>query len=226
MRQAVLACATVEAELRPLLPPDVELRVMEQGLHRAPDRLRERLQQEIETIDADEILLGYGLCGNGVVGLVSRRARLILPRVDDCISILLGSSDRYREEFRREPGTYWLSHGWIEHGENPYTDYQRCLQKWDEATARWVAGELLKGYRRLVLIDTGACPVMRIRGYAMEFAAFFGLRYEEMKGGDCLLRALLSAEERDDRFVVIEPGHEISAELFGPAMAIAEGAEP
>src|SRR5512133_2415672 len=105
-RLVVLACKVIEDELRPLLAPNVEFRSVEQGLHRHPEKLQESLQQEIDSIDADEILLGYGLCGKGVVGLKSSVARLVVPRVDDCISLLLGSLDRYHEEFEKEPGTY------------------------------------------------------------------------------------------------------------------------
>lgn len=223
MKRAVVACKTLEAELRPLLPPDVEFRSLEQGLHRTPERLRESLQQEIDSVDADEILLGYGLCGNGVVGLGSPRARLVIPRVDDCISILLGSAERYQEEFHREPGTYWLSFGWIEHANDPYKEYRRCVEKYGEETARWVAGEMMKGYRRLSLIDTGACPIDQLRDYARRFAAFFGLQYTEMVGSDAMLRALLSLDRTDHQFVELEPGQVVSADMFLPALSTVNG---
>jgi hypothetical protein len=219
MRRCVIACKTVEAELRAILPPDIEFRSLDQGLHRTPERLRESLQQEIDSIDADEILLGYGLCGNGLAGLSSSGARLVVPRVDDCIAILLGSFDRYQHEFHKEPGTYWFSYGWIELAENdPYKEYKRCVLKYGEETARWVAGEMMKGYQRVALIDTGVYPVAQIRGYAMEFATFFGLRYEEMDGGEALVRDLLSSETRDGKFVVVEPGEKITADMFQPPL--------
>ena len=223
MKLAVIACQTVEAEMRPLLPPGTEFRVLEQGLHRTPDKLRESLQREIDTIDADEILLGYGLCGNGVAGLHSSRARLVVPRVDDCISLLLGSFDRYREEFQREPGTYWFSQGWIDHSMDPYKEYQRCVEKYGDETARWVAHEMMKGYRRTALIDTGVCPTARLREYVRQFADFFGLHYEEMAGTDDLLRALVSRDRQDHQFVVAEPGQQITTDMFVPALSTANG---
>lgn len=223
MKLAVLACKVLEEELRPLLPPNVEFRSLEQGLHRTPERLREALQEEIDSIDADEILLGYGMCGNGVVGLRSSRARLVVPRVDDCISILLGSFERYLEEFQREPGTYWLSHGWIEHSKDPYKEYLRCVDKYGEEAARWVANEMMKGYHRLVLIDTGACPMSQLQDYARNFAEFFGLEYTEMEGADELLKAMLSAQRRDHQFVVVEPGEEITVDMFLTPLGTANG---
>ena len=223
MKRVVIACQTVEKELRRVLPEDVGLEVLEQGLHRTPQKLKESLQQAIDSIDADEILLGYGLCGNGVVGLRSARARLVVPKVDDCIALLLGSFERYIEEFRREPGTYWFSAGWIEHGSDPYKEYLRSVEKWDEETARWVAGEMMKGYRRAVLIDTDACPVDQLRSYSQNFAHFFDLAYREMEGGDGLLEALVTPAVRDSRFVVVEPGEEITAEMFQAALGTVNG---
>jgi methylenetetrahydrofolate reductase (NADPH) len=215
LRRAAIACKAIEGELRLVLPADVELRALEQGLHRTPPKLRESLQQEIDSIDADEILMGYGLCGNGIVGLRSNRARLVVPAVDDCISMLLGSFQRYKEEFLKEPGTYWLSQGWIEHSEDPYKEYLRCLDKYGEETALWVAGEMMKGYTRLALIDTGTCPISDLRDYARTFASFFNLEYMEMKGSDSLFRSLISRELNGHHFVVVEPGQEITQEMFG-----------
>ncbi|HEX2922996.1 MAG TPA: DUF1638 domain-containing protein [Chloroflexota bacterium] len=215
MRRAAIVCKAIEAEVRRVLPSGIEFRVLEQGLHRTPPKLKESLQQEIDSLDVDEILMGYGLCGNGVVGLHSSRARLVLPAVDDCISMLLGSFQRYKEEFLKEPGTYWLSHGWIEHSEDPYKEYLRCVDKYGEETARWVAGEMMKGYNRLALIDTGVCPLADLRRYAHTFASFFDLEYTEMKGSDSLFRSLISRELNGHHFVVVEPGQEITQEMFG-----------
>ncbi|MCL4369948.1 MAG: DUF1638 domain-containing protein [Chloroflexi bacterium] len=223
MRLAVIACQTVESELRPLLPPDTAFVVVEQGLHRTPDRLRECLQKEIDALDVDEILLGYGLCGNGVAGLRSSRARLVVPRVDDCISLLLGSLQRYREEFEREPGTYWFSQGWIDHSQDPFKEYQRCIGKYGEETARWVAREMMKGYHRTALIDTGVCPVSRLREYARQFADFFSLDYDEVAGSDDLLRELVSPERQDHHFVVVEPGEAITPDMFLSVLSTING---
>ncbi len=223
MRRVVLACKTVEEEIRRILPADVELRGLEQGLHRTPEKLREALQLEIDSIDADEILLGYGLCGNGVAGLKSATARIVVPRVDDCIAILLGSYERYKQEFDGEPGTYWLSHGWIEHAQDPYKEYERVREKYDEETAVWVAHETMKGYHRVALIDTWARPLSELRGYAQKFADFFKLDYQEMEGSGELVRALVAGTYPEDDFVVVQPGQEITAEMFLPSVGLPNG---
>lgn len=223
MKRAIVACKVLESEIRLLLPPDVEFRALEQGLHRTPELLKQSIQQEINSLDAEEILLGYGRCGNGVSGVVSNRAKLVIPMVDDCISILLGSYDRYLEEFRREPGTYWLSAGWVKNAVDPYTEYHRCLEKYGEATARWIADEMMKGYRRLVLINSIAGVTEEIQDYARRFAEFFDLSYEEKRGSDALLRRLISNAGRDHQLLVVEPGQEITSDMFSPALDTING---
>ena len=61
------------------------------GLHEYPDRLREELQRQVARLeqDYDTILLGFCLCGNALHGVRAARARLIAPRFDDCIRMLL-----------------------------------------------------------------------------------------------------------------------------------------
>ena len=51
----------------------------------------------------DAILLGYGLCGNGLAGVTARHTRLVLPRAHDCIGILMGSRGPPPGLFRGEP---------------------------------------------------------------------------------------------------------------------------
>ncbi|MCE5330178.1 DUF1638 domain-containing protein, partial [bacterium] len=90
---------------------------MEQQLHNTPDLMRKKLQEELDKIDSGggygKIILGYGLCSNGVKDLVSKNHEIVIPKVDDCISLFLGSKERYIEEFRKDPATYYLCKGWI-----------------------------------------------------------------------------------------------------------------
>ena len=83
---------------------------LEQQLHNTPDIMRKRLQEEIDKMDESyqNIILGYGLCSNGVVGLISEKHKIIIPKVDDCISLFLGSKEKYLEEFKKDPATYYL----------------------------------------------------------------------------------------------------------------------
>ena len=65
----------------------------------------EESNQVLRRIEYDAILLGYCLCSNGIVGLSSRKVPLIIPRGHDCITLLLGSREKYQEYFNTHRGS-------------------------------------------------------------------------------------------------------------------------
>ena len=77
---------------------------------------------------ADRIVIGYGVCGRGTIGIQSRDIPLSIPKVHDCIAMFLGGSEAYRREFKKFPGTYYISAGWHEEKAVPVS--QRKLQAW------------------------------------------------------------------------------------------------
>jgi len=206
-RRQVLACATVIEEMLPFLPADVPHEVLDFGLHLHAEGLKKTLQERIEELSpqADVLLLGYGLCSLAVVGLQARSAHLVIPRVDDCIAIFLGSCAAYQAQARKEPGTYYLTKGWIEAGGTPFTEHERLVEKYGQARAERMTALMLKNYKRLAYIDTGQYDIERYREYARQTAANFNLRYEEIEGSPLLVEKMV-AGPWDDEFVVVEPG--------------------
>jgi hypothetical protein len=210
-RTKVIACATVIEEMLPLLPPGVDYRVLDFGLHVNPEALKRAL---LEAIDAwatlaETILLGYGLCSQAVVGLRANNCTLVVPKVDDCIAIFLGSGEAYKAQSRAEPGTYYLTKGWIEAGDSPFDEYDSLVEQYGEKKARWLMGKVLKNYTRLALINTGQYELERYRDYSRRTAERFGLRYEEIPGSNALIKKMLHGP-RNDEFVVACPGETIS----------------
>ncbi len=107
------------------------------------------------TPGARTILLAYGRCSNGTAGLEAGPHRLVLPAVDDCIAILLGSRDEYLRQFSGCPGTYYYTRGWIEYIDDPYHEYLQMIPRYGEQKAREIAHLILANYRRVALVDTG-----------------------------------------------------------------------
>jgi hypothetical protein len=167
-KRRVIACATVIEEMLGWLPADVDHEVLDFGLHLRPEKLREVLQAKIDEASAGAkvLLLGYGLCSMAVVGLQARQAHLVIPRVDDCIAIFLGSCAAYKEQAKKEPGTYYMTKGWIEVGDTPFEEHQRMVERFGEAKAWRMTQLMLKNYRRLAFINTGQYEIERFREYA------------------------------------------------------------
>lgn len=214
-RRKVIACATVIEEMLPFLPADVSYEVLDFGLHLHPDGLKKILQNKIDEAsqEADVLLLGYGLCSMAVAGLKSASATLVIPKVDDCIAIFLGSHDAYKAQSSKEPGTYYLTKGWIEVGDSPFEEYKRMAEKYGEAKAKYMIQLMLKNYTRLCFINTGQYEIGRYRDYARRTAVEFNLRFEEVEGSPALVKKMIFGPW-DDEFVVAQPGEVVKYEQF------------
>lgn len=211
----VIACATVIEEVLPTLPAGMRHQALDFGLHTDPGRLHDALQTAIELADPDiaTIILGYGLCARAVIGLRALDHTLVVPRVDDCIALFLGSQSAYDTQFRAEPGTYYLTKGWIEAGAGPLAEYAQIAARRGPERAERLMRLMLHNYTRLALIDTGLYELDPYRGHARETADRFGLRYEEVAGSRGLVRKMLEGPWDED-FVVVPPGGEIRHEQF------------
>jgi hypothetical protein len=120
MRLKVISC---EVLARPLYlnaarsPHIVDIELLKRGLHNTPALLRQQLQERVDQADNqgyDALLLGYGLCGQAVAGLSADQTQVVIPRAHDCITLFLGSRERYNQQFQETPGTYWYAHDYIE----------------------------------------------------------------------------------------------------------------
>ena len=204
-------------EVLPLLPPGMQHQVLDFGLHVNPGKLRGTLQDVVDANGGkfDTILLGYGLCSQAVIGLKANGCRLVAPRVDDCIALFLGSRTAYLTQNQAEPGTYYLTRGWIEVGDTPFFEYERSVQRYGKERADLIYKMLMGNYKRLALIHTGGDGMEGARKYARQTAERFGLIYEEIEGSDTLVRKMLYGPW-DDSFVVLEPGETFTLQQFLP----------
>ena len=210
-RTKIVACATVIEEMLPLLPDGMAYEILDFGLHLTPEKLRHKLQETIDAASAevDTIILGYGLCSMAVVGLKATGCTLVVPRVDDCIAIFLGSHAAYKQQASQEPGTYYLTKGWIEVSDTPFEEYNRLVELYGPERADRMIKLVLKNYTRLAFIDTGQYEQERYRDYARRTAERFELRYEEISGSTALIKKMLFGPWDDD-FVIARPGDTIS----------------
>jgi len=215
-RVHVISCGVMRGELSRLTNHGVTFTFLEQGLHQAPARMRAPIQEAIEAVsgsDLDRIVLCYGLCSNGVVGLQALKHPLVMPRIHDCIPMLMGSIGLWRKEQEREPGTYYLSRGFIENGAAPLDRLKAYSTVMDREDAEWGIREEFKHYRRLVWIETGQDPDGSLKSYAGRNAEFLGLAFGEIKGSLDLFNRVLTGEGDGDS-LLIPPGEEVKARLF------------
>jgi len=211
-----ISCEVILDEIKYILPGNWEVTSIEKRLHERSDELRQKLQEEIDRSKGfDIIFLGFGLCGKSVEGLTSKDATLVLPRSDDCIAILLGSVEEYRKQSKIEPGTFYLTRGYIGEAEEDIVGggFADIRDKYDEKTWKWIIKEMLKNYKRMVFINTGNYDPEKWRQMAIQEANKLELEFEEVKStGDFFQKISRGQWDRD--FIIIKPGQKIKADMF------------
>lgn len=220
----------------------VDLEFLSKGLHDlgSPgmnDRIAARLA-DVDEAAYDAVVLGYALCSNGLVGLAARNIPLVVPRAHDCITLFLGSKERYLEYFRSHPGAYFKSSGWIERGDDleqlssesvqrrsrMAQSYDEMVARYGEDNARFLYEELrqmTRNYSRIAYIGMGIEPDDRFERETRDLAAARGWQFDSLAGDMSLIQRLVDGPWDDANFLTVPPGHRIAAS-FDDAIVRAE----
>ena len=218
----VIACRVFESSLCKWFgaPP---VTFLDQGLHDTPKKLLRAIQAALDALpEPAVVLIGYGLCGNGLHGLQSGRHTLIIPRADDCIAIYLGSQAARRQQLEADPGVYFLTIGWLEGANNPMSNYEKQIAAYGKEQADWLLQTMYGHYSRLVFIASSEEELAAYRPRAQAIADFarehLGWSYEERLGSDEYLRRLLDAPQDPlqvgDGFLLVLPGNQVTQGMF------------
>lgn len=205
MSTVIIACKTIEQELLAAMEQagcSYPVLWLESGLHNWPDKLRSKVQQLLDTCNGyDTVLLAMSLCGNAVAGLKTGNFSLVIPRCDDCITLLLGSQERRRQW----PDAYFLTEGWLRSDLSLWAEYQKALEKYGEKRGKQIFSTMLCHYRYLALVDTGCFDAEGISGRVGEMARELDLEPVLLTGTLDDLKDLLTGPWPQERFLIAPP---------------------
>lgn len=235
MRLKLISCEVLYRETCAAVarsPNQVDIEFLPKGLHDIPTaEMLATVQRSVDAVEGcgvayDAICLGYGLCGNGLVGLTARSIPVVLPRAHDCITLFLGNRDRYLDYFNKHPGVYFMTTGWIERGEGGelaqlalrkhglHMSYEELVAKYGEDNAQFLQEQIAQyavRYRQYTFIEMGVEPDDRFERCAVQRACERGWKFEKIQGDMTLIQGLLDGHWDERDYVVVQPGRRVVA---------------
>jgi hypothetical protein len=213
-------------------PHVVDVHLNRRGLHDDPPNLRTLLQGEIDAAGApyDAVVLAYGLCGGATAGLRAGSIPLVVPRAHDCITLFLGSRDRYSAEFTGHPGTYWYVQDFVERSDDEgrfagmgavsdaeaRATYEQYVAKYGEDNAAYLM-EALGGWRshydRAAYVDMAVADphaAAAVEAFARDDADRRGWAFEKLAGELLLVKRLIDAKWAPEDYLVVRPGERLA----------------
>ena len=235
MHLKLICCKILQRELARIISESentVDFTMLRQDYHQTPEVLRTLLQEEIDAIDnnsgkytndltlkdIDAILLGYGLCSNAILGLCSKKYKIVVPKAHDCTTLIMGSKEKYKEYFDENGGTYFYTRSWLELGISEEEQRIEKLRKeymekfGDEDIVEYLLSmerDMIKNYNCAAYVSWPDTPD-RYEKEVISISEKKGWNYKHIQGTDSLLRDFVDGNWDEERFLIVSPGEQIA----------------
>lgn len=184
---------------------------VDKSYHKEPEQMKRAV---IETINAlnpqfDTVLVAMGFCG-GSWDHVSVNKRVVIPRVDDCVSLLLHTDDGYHPNLKETGHLYMYEKDPDSFLIETMMDECPVDEEYKTLGADTLFQMFFSGYGHLDIVDTGFndCYTEEYAIKAQAQADKLHAALDYVQGSNLLLEKLVSGRW-DEQFLVAEPGQVI-----------------
>jgi len=208
-REVIVACKALTQEIEHVqkkLGTDIPVIWVDRGLHNVPSKLNAAVQEVFDSLeDVDRVLLGYANCGNAIKGVVARDFEIIIPKVDDCISILF-NSQKAREEYSAQWASMFMTEGWMDADHNIVQEHEYMCEKYGEETAIEFTEMMYANYRTMTYLDTGLYSIPSLMERTKVICDIAELETRTHPVELTYIEQLIAGPWPDDRFLHVAPG--------------------
>lgn len=210
----LISCGNIKNELSGIVDKfDIKMDVvwMDSRLHNKPRSLHEAIQKEIDkSKEYENILLGFGNCGNCLIGINSNTSRIVIPYKNDCIDIFL---HRDKNLLIKRKNTYYLIKSWIENAHGLISEYNYYMENYGDLKCKRIMSRMFKNYSTLAFISTSTNDYVEYNEILRHIGKELGLKVDIEMGNFELYEKLVSGNWDDD-FIIVDKGMPISQSDF------------
>ena len=219
MNAVILACSSMARQVAAAqrkMGTDYPVRCVDRRYHAEPKEMRLRLIEALGGLagEFDTVLVAMGFCG-GSWESVYAPLRVVAPRADDCITILL-NTDGAPHENLKEPGHIYIRD--TDTGRYSLEGLRESVcERYGREQGLALFDKWFASYTHADIIDTGTYDSRAedFLAQARRGAEITRCELRHVPGGSVVLEKLVSGDW-DDLFVVAEAGETLTREMFFP----------
>lgn len=209
MGTVILACSSLKdyiEEAQRKVGSNFQVVYLNRVYHRDPKEMREHILAELRKLPetTDTVLVAMGYCGGSWEG-VEVPCRLVIPKIDDCVSLLLQMGDLPISNLK-EPGHLYVRE------KDPSREcfhaiFERLTKNLDAETKEGYHNDWKQLYSGIDIMDTGLndCRRGAYREEVQKDADWLEADLSYVLGGTYLLEKLF-AGKWDEQFLVLQKG--------------------
>ena len=187
---------------------------LDRALHSQPQNMRQRLMAVLNALpeSVTTVLIAMGYCGGSLASICARQ-QLVIPNLDDCITMLLTKTDAQEGNLKQR------GHMYFRDSECGGVNVQRMLdnlrQEYGMERGTGIFGMWFADYTHADIIDTGVfdCYEESYVESIQKQADLIRCELDYVEGSNRILEKLVSGQW-DEQFLIVPPGTVLTKSAF------------